>query len=91
MFPLSPKPDTLLTFKQGVYNRWCKLNHFASKLPNARKVAKKAAEDAHKTTQDTLDGHLRDLPPERVIPYSDKVFREAAVEWLIVTDQVCDH
>ena len=54
-------------------------------------MAKKAAEDAHKTTQDTLDGHLRDLPPERVIPYSDKVFREAAVEWLIVTDQVCDH
>ena len=42
-------------------------------------------------TQSTLDGHLRDVPPsERVIPYSDKAFREAAVEWLIATDQVCN-
>ena len=40
--------------------------------------------------QGTLDGHLRELPPTaRVIPYSDKAFREAAVEWLIATDQVC--
>ena len=46
----------------------------------------KASEDAHRMTQDTLDGHL---PSERVVPYSDKVFREAAIEWLIATDQVC--
>ena len=40
--------------------------------------------------QGTLDGHLRELPPtEWVIQYSDKAFREAAVDWLIMTDQVC--
>jgi hypothetical protein len=36
-----------------------------------------------------LDGHLQNLPLEQVVPYSDKVFREAAVEWVIATDQVC--
>jgi hypothetical protein len=25
---------------------------------------------------------------ERVVPYSDKAFRRAAIEWLVATDQV---
>ena len=39
--------------------------------------------------QNTLDGHLCEAPPvERVIPYSDALFRDAALEWLVTTDQV---
>jgi hypothetical protein len=38
----------------------------------------------------TLDKHLKEknLLSERVIPYSDRMFRQAAIEWLIATDQV---
>jgi len=39
--------------------------------------------------QGTLDSNVREVAPmERVVPYSDKLFREAAVEWLISTSQV---
>jgi hypothetical protein len=49
--------------------------------------ARKAAEAS--AQQSTLDEHLREKPPvERVIPYSDKLFREMGIEWLISTDQV---
>ena len=60
------------------------------KLPDAVKQAKEAADiDRDMLQQSNLDGHLRKIPQqERVIPYSDKLFREAAVEWLIATDQV---
>ena len=34
-----------------------------SKLLNAGKQAKKAAEDAHEMVKGTLDGHLQELPP----------------------------
>ena len=54
----------------------------------ARKKAAADAEQAKaKLHQQTLDPHLREKP-ERVVPYSDALFREAAVEWLIATDQV---
>jgi hypothetical protein len=39
--------------------------------------------------QGRLDGHLQEVPPkERIIPYTDALFREAAIEWLVATDQV---
>jgi len=39
--------------------------------------------------QGTLDSNVREVASmERVVPYSDKLFREAAVEWLISTSQV---
>jgi hypothetical protein len=77
---------------QGAYNNWCKANTFTSKLPRA---VKKAKEDAKRKqvrlTEGQLDEHLCDIPKtERTIPYSDKLFRETAVRWLIATDQVCD-
>lgn len=43
----------------------------------------KAAEIA----QSSLDPHLTEKPP-CIIPYSDKLFRDAAIEWLVSTDQV---
>jgi hypothetical protein len=56
-------------------------------LPGDTKRRKaKADTDA----QQTLDPHLRELPvKERVYPYTDVAFRQAAIEWLVSTDQVC--
>jgi hypothetical protein len=52
-------------------------------LPKAAKAARQ------KANQTFLDGHLKEVPKsERVTPYSDAAFREAAIEWLIATDQV---
>jgi hypothetical protein len=39
--------------------------------------------------QSRLDGHLQEVPrKERIVPYTDALFREAAIEWLVATDQV---
>jgi hypothetical protein len=39
--------------------------------------------------QGQLDSHLQEVPcKECVIPYTDALFREAAIEWLVATDQV---
>ncbi|KIJ32660.1 hypothetical protein M422DRAFT_85088, partial [Sphaerobolus stellatus SS14] len=39
--------------------------------------------------QAAITDHFRKAEPtERVIPYSDNLFREAAIEWLIATDQI---
>jgi hypothetical protein len=50
-----------------------------------RKLEAAASADS----QSRLDAHLcEQKPKERIIPYSDSLFREAAIEWLIETDQV---
>ena len=63
-------------------------NNFESKLPKAVKSRKdaKAAEDHSK--QSLLDQHLEEQHKEIFIPYSDLLFQEAAIEWLIAMDQV---
>ena len=62
-------------------------NSFESKLSKDIKTQKEAANAAMKSeTQSSLDPHLHER--EKIIPYSDKLFREAATEWLIATDQV---
>lgn len=39
--------------------------------------------------QQLIEAHLVEKKfSERVIPYSDKLFKKAAIEWLIATDQV---
>lgn len=55
-------------------------------LPKDVKARKDAQQETNQLHQASLDPHLRDIP--RVIPYSDKRFHEAAIEWLIATDQV---
>ncbi|KAF9065988.1 hypothetical protein BDP27DRAFT_1547634, partial [Rhodocollybia butyracea] len=36
----------------------------------------------------TINDHASPLPPKaHIIPYSDDLFEEAAIEWLIETDQ----
>ncbi|KAG2085832.1 uncharacterized protein F5147DRAFT_588766, partial [Suillus discolor] len=62
------------------YNKWASENSFNSMLPKA--VAKAS------TSQTGLDDHLHECPKaECILPYSDKLFQEAATEWLIATDQ----
>jgi hypothetical protein len=37
----------------------------------------------------TLDRDLREKKlAERAVPYTDKAFHQAAIEWLVATDQV---
>ena len=70
---------------QGKYRNWAKGANFVSKLPGDIKKWKAAVEEATRM----LDHDLREKKlSERVIPYSDKLFRRAAIEWLVVTDQV---
>ena len=39
--------------------------------------------------QQRIKAHLTERKlDERVIPYSDKLFKQAAIEWLVATDQV---
>ena len=41
--------------------------------------------------QTSLDSHLEEIPAKKhIIPYSDALFWQVAVEWLISTDQVCN-
>jgi hypothetical protein len=59
---------------------------YESKLPGDIKKRKAAA----KLVTRTLDRDLREKKlTERVVPYSDKTFHQAAIEWLVASDQVC--
>jgi hypothetical protein len=50
---------------------------------------KRRREQAEASNQTRLDSHLKERPVrEMMIPYSDQSFREAAIEWLVATDQV---
>jgi hypothetical protein len=53
------------------------------------KDAEQRRKQATAEKQCRIDSHLVDKPQkERVIPYSDNLFRSAAIEWLVSTDQV---
>ena len=54
-------------------------------LPRDSKRRKQDAESL-KESQQQLDLHLRER--DAAIPYSDAHFCEAAIEWLVATDQV---
>jgi hypothetical protein len=70
---------------QGRYRNWAKRNKYESKLPGDVKKRKAAAEVATRT----LDRDLTEKKvAERVVPYSDRAFRQAMIEWLVATDQV---
>lgn len=78
---------TLYSTFKGDYNNWCAKNNFESKLPKTVKARTAAASKDAKQTQ--LDPHLQErVPKTRVIPYSDELFRQVAIEWLVATDQV---
>lgn len=78
---------TLYSIFKGTYNNWCTQNNFESKLPKTVKAQTAAANKDKKQSQ--LDPHLQErVPKTRVVPYSDELFRQAAIEWLVATDQV---
>lgn len=58
-------------------------------LPDDTK-ARRAARLEETLRQTEVDDHFTTQKPEdRPQPYSDKAFEEAAIQWLIETDQVC--
>ncbi|KAG1886428.1 uncharacterized protein F5891DRAFT_968156 [Suillus fuscotomentosus] len=68
----------------GKYRQWAKEHSFKSMLPGDVKAHKEKAEQA----QRTINSHLTECKlSERVIPYSDKLFKQASIEWLVATDQ----
>ncbi|KAF8805223.1 hypothetical protein BYT27DRAFT_7104785, partial [Phlegmacium glaucopus] len=69
------------------YNVWRSKNDFELKLPKAVKAQKDAKATEDHSKQSSLDPHLEECPKERFVPYSDSLFQEAAIEWLIATDQ----
>jgi hypothetical protein len=74
-----------LSISQGRYRKWAQDAKYESKLPGDIKKRKAAAELVTRT----LDRDLREKKlAERVVPYTDKLFRQAAIEWLVATDQV---
>ncbi|KAF8833441.1 hypothetical protein BDN67DRAFT_860448, partial [Paxillus ammoniavirescens] len=62
------------------YRKWCKTNNFKSMLPTDVK-AHNAATVVVNAKQSSLDDHVRVIEPgEHVLPYTNKLFREAAIE-----------
>ncbi|KAJ7686151.1 hypothetical protein B0H14DRAFT_2422185, partial [Mycena olivaceomarginata] len=80
----------LQKYHKPEYQKWAKENNFESRLPDDMKeraeAAAAAAADKAWLHQQTLDPHLREKA-DRPVPYSDDVFTEAALEWLIATNQ----
>jgi hypothetical protein len=58
-------------------------------LPRDTKKQKEASSDSSKKTQQSDLGDHFGPPDADIIPYSDRVFEAAAIEWLIHTNQVC--
>ena len=56
----------------------------------ARKVAE--VEATAKLQQGRVDEHFEPIKPgDKPVPYSDRTFRELAIQWLVQTDQVHDN
>lgn len=73
-------------FGQPEYMKWVKSNSFVSMLPKDRKSQK---DESQASRQTELNPHLKPVAPkERILPYTDDRFRDAAIQWLIATDQV---
>ncbi|KAL1939214.1 hypothetical protein VTO73DRAFT_10255 [Trametes versicolor] len=74
-------------FGSEVYHVWAKANDFMSMLPRDTDARRKQLAK-QKATQSTLTLHLREKPPPpSVVKYTNALFRDAAIEWLIATDQ----
>jgi hypothetical protein len=70
---------------EGKYRKWAQAAKFESRLLGDVKKCKAAAELVTRT----LVRNLREKKvTERVIKYTDRSFRQAAIEWLVATDQV---
>jgi hypothetical protein len=70
---------------QGKYRAWAKSACIISQLPGDVKKRKIAAEQVTRTLDRDL---VEKKKSDRVVPYTDKNFRQAEIEWLAATDQV---
>ncbi|KAF8129341.1 hypothetical protein EV363DRAFT_1169364, partial [Boletus edulis] len=72
---------------KALYYKWCQENGFESMLAEDSQNRRKAAISTN-LKQSALDTHLREpTAVEKVVSYTDQLFREAAIEWLITTSQ----
>jgi hypothetical protein len=57
-------------------------------IPEDAKMRRQEA-IANAKEQTQVDDHFRQVKPEeKPVPYSDELFKEAVIQWLIETDQV---
>ncbi|KAG1827928.1 hypothetical protein EV424DRAFT_1319047 [Suillus variegatus] len=64
------------------YRKWAKEHLFESMLPGDVKARKENA------AQQSINAHLTERKlAERVVSYTDRLFKQAAIEWLVSTDQ----
>ena len=68
-----------------IYRKWASTAKFESKLLGDVTARKKQIEKDQKTLDSSL---VERRKLERVVPYTHKLFRKVAVEWLVATDQV---
>ena len=69
------------------YQKWCKENKFLSMLPDD--AQEQRAAHHLKLQQTQVNDHFPTAQPEdKPPPYTDELFKEATIEWLIQTDQV---
>jgi hypothetical protein len=72
---------------QKTYRKWCEENDFESMLPEDAKA--RHAEVQSTARQSVVDDHFSIQKPEdKPKSYSDVLFEEAAIQWLVETDQV---
>ncbi|KJA18310.1 hypothetical protein HYPSUDRAFT_115814, partial [Hypholoma sublateritium FD-334 SS-4] len=71
------------------YLKWCKAKNFDSMLPDDAKQRRALAHEALKQTQ--VDDHFTTVAPgddhKKLDPFSQALFKEAAIQWLVETDQ----
>ncbi|KAJ7651791.1 hypothetical protein B0H17DRAFT_958304 [Mycena rosella] len=83
----------LAKYHKPEYHAWAKEENFESKLSDDVKARKQAAEAAAAKEkflrQQTLDSHLKEKPA-RPAAYTDELWLDAALDWLISTDQPID-
>ncbi|KAG1838015.1 hypothetical protein DFJ58DRAFT_846224 [Suillus subalutaceus] len=66
----------------GKYREWAKEHLFESMLPGDVKARKDNA------AQQSINAHLTEWKlAEKVVSYLDKLFKQAAIKWLVATDQ----
>ena len=58
-------------------------------LPEDTRQRKEAALDSSTQTQQTAISDHFNAQQEVIVPYSDRAFKAAAIDWLIDSNQVC--
>ncbi|KAJ6538627.1 hypothetical protein B0H10DRAFT_1856843, partial [Mycena sp. CBHHK59/15] len=72
-------------FHKPEYHAWCKTNDFESKLEEDVKADNK---NTRRTNSRRNSSSSKPLKPAQPAPYTDELLLDAAIKWLIATDQV---